>query len=166
METIKCVIFSFLLTYQDLVYSRDSDNIGNLKAYQWYCFGCINPSRVKDSLTESIVSLLTTDNGMCYPGVQHVQSSSICSGQYHIQGQKNVCACCKLPFHAQLSSASVEMEILARNGSGVLLTRFGIDASVKQNNTVIQMSWADMKEIPNKLCDFTSVILLDLSPVA
>ena len=166
METIKCVIFSFLLSYQDLVYSRDSNNLGSLKAYQWYCFTCINPSRVRE------IGRLLSDrnNAMCYPVVvQHVQSSSICSGHiYHMQGPNFGCGCCKNPFQeTQLSSASVEMEILARNGSGVLLTRFGTDVSVKYNNTVapnvIKMSGADMKEIPYNLCDFTSVILLDLS---
>ena len=81
---------------------------------------------------------------------------------YRKKGQNFVCACCQTnPFqYAQLSSASVEMEILARNGSGVLLTRFGMDVSNTVAPNVIQMSGTDMKEIPNNLCDFTSVIFV------
>ena len=186
METIKFVIFSFLLTYQDLVYSRDSNNLGSFLAlhhdYQWYCFECINM------------------NVMCYPVIQHVQSFSYCSGHYH--RPNFACGCCRYTskyasMTTSLSFVSMEMEILAQNGSGVL--RFGVDASVKyilimpldlidllvglataaqernisrsrralpvdtEAPNVIQMSGTDMKEIPNNLCDFTSVILLDLS---
>ena len=160
METLKWIFFSVLLTFQYAVYSRGSEDLGNLKGYPWYCEECADFSR------ERVKSRLLPDlTVMCPP----IQPSRYCSRDFRLNF---TCACCEATLKyasisAQLSSATLDMEIIARNGSGVLLTRFGTQDSVKHNKTVvpnvINMSGSDMKLIPINICDFKSVILLDLS---
>ena len=162
METLKCVFFSVLLTFQYAVYSRDSNDLGSSNGYPWHCEHCADFSR------ERVRSLILPDlTVMCYPPRQ---------GDPYYLGKfvlNFTCACCEATFKyssmrtQNLSPATLEMEIIALNGSGVLLTRFGTHASEKHNKTlvhnVIEMSWSAMKLIPINICDFRSVILLDLS---
>ena len=161
MENIKRVFFSFLLIFQLAEYSRGSDTLGSSKGYPQYCKDCSDFSR------ERVKSRLLPDlTVMCYP---RFQSSPYCSRPFML----NVtCACCESTLKyasigAQLTFATLDMEIIALNGSCVLLTRFGTRASEKYNKTVvsnvIDMSGSDMKLIPINICDFTSVILLDLN---
>ena len=158
LDTLKCVIFSFLLTFQYAMYSRGSDDLGSSS----YCAQCVDFSR------ERVKSLLLPDlNVMCHPPIQN----SYCNGRW---APNFTCSCCEASFNfytsirtQNLSTATLEMEMVARNGSGVLLTKFASQDSVKQDKTVvptvINMSGSDMKQIPINICDFTSAILLDLS---
>ena len=154
------LLLSFILPIvQYAVYSND---IGSSKGYPWYCADCADFSR------ERVKSRLLPDlTVMCHPPIQ---SNPYCVRPWRLNF---TCACCEASFKyasigTKLSTASLEMEMMERNGRSVLLTRFGTQASVTNNNktmvlNVIGMSGFDMKLMPINICDFVSVILLDLS---
>ena len=154
------LLLSFIL--QIFQYAVYSNNIGSSNGYLWYCADCADFSR------ERVKSRLLPDlTVMCHPPIQ---SNPYCMGRFRLNF---TCACCEATFKyasigTQMSTtAPLEMEMIARNGSGVLLMRFGTRASVKKNKSllpnVIGMSKSHLKLMPINICDFVSVILLDLS---
>ena len=154
------LVFSVLLSiFQYAVYS---DYVGSSKGYgYWFCEDCADFKR------ERVMSRLLPDmNVMCY---QPIQTDPYCLGYFKMNF---TCACCEASLiyssiRVHPSPATLEMEMMALNGSGVLLTRVDTHASEKHNTpmapNVIEMSQSDMKLIPINICDFKSVILLDLS---
>ena len=137
------------------------DNIGSSKGYYWFCEDCADFTR------ERVKSRLLPDlTVMCHPPIGWKTN---CLTHWRLNF---TCACCEATLKyasagTKPSTAWLEMEIMARNGTSVLLTKFATQASVKNNNTVVPneivLSGFDLQLMPINICDFVSVILLDLS---